>query len=244
MTTFTLFPAIDLRSGQVVRLAQGDPNRQTTYADDPVVVAQRWQAEGATWLHVVNLDGAFGQTTSVNSAMLPRLTQLGLKVQFGGGLRDEAAVQRAFEAGVTRVVLGTAAIENPALVEWALKQYGDERVAIGIDARDGLVRVKGWLEATPLTAIELGQRLYAQGARWCIFTDVARDGLGTGVNVAATTALAEKTGLRVIASGGIKTLADVRAVQAAHLPGLIIGRALYEGHLTLASALSLIIHPS
>jgi phosphoribosylformimino-5-aminoimidazole carboxamide ribotide isomerase len=238
---FTIFPAIDLRAGKVVRLAQGDRARQTVYGEDPLVVAQRWKSEGAQWLHVVNLDGAFGVETITNYQSLVSILSTGLKVQFGGGLRDEASIRRAVEAGVARVVIGTAAVENPALVDWALREYGPERVAVGIDARDGLVRIKGWAQASPVTALELGQRLRAQGVEWCAFTDVARDGVGTGVNVAATSELARSTGLRVIASGGAASVDDVRRVRAAGLSGVIIGRALYEGNIDLRDLLA--AHP-
>jgi phosphoribosylformimino-5-aminoimidazole carboxamide ribotide isomerase len=229
MSQFTIFPAIDLRHGQVVRLAQGDPERQTAYSTDPLAVAERWRAEGAQWLHVVNLDGAFGDDAQFdNLQALRAILATGLKVQFGGGLRDKVSIQRAFELGVTRVVLGTAAIENPALVEWALHTYGPERVAVGIDARDGLVRVRGWAQGSGVAAQVVGQQFATQGGRWCIFTDVARDGLGTGVNVAATAQLAQSTGLNVIASGGVASAQDVEAVRAASLAGVIVGRALYE----------------
>src|SRR3990172_4302936 len=171
---FTVFPAIDLRAGKVVRLAQGDPNRQTVYGDDPVAVAEGWKAEGAEWLHVVNLDGAFGSDTSLNLQSLVSILAVGLKVQFGGGLRDEASLRRALDAGVARAVIGTAAVENPAFVEWAVREFGTERIAVGIDAREGRVRIKGWAEGAGVTAIELGKRLRGQGVEWCVFTDVAR----------------------------------------------------------------------
>lgn len=238
MPPFTIFPAIDLRHGQVVRLAQGDPNRQTAYSADPLAVAERWKAEGAQWLHVVNLDGAFADSAQFsNLQSLQAILTLGLRVQFGGGLRDEASVVRAFELGVARVVIGTAAVENPALVAWALQTYGPERVAVGIDARDGLVRVRGWAEGSGVTAQALAQQFATQGGRWCIFTDVARDGLGTGVNVEATAALAEASGLHVIASGGVHSAHDVEAVRTANLAGVIVGRALYEGQVSLKELL-------
>ena len=228
-TGFTVLPAIDLRAGQVVRLAQGDPARQTVYGDDPVAVAERWQAEGAEWLHVVNLDGAFGTDGGTNAAALGAILSTGLKVQFGGGLRDQAGLARALEAGVARVVIGTAAVEQPELVDWALKTFGAERVAVGIDAREGRVRVRGWADEAGLSTRELGLRVRGQGVAWCVFTDVARDGVGGGANVAATVELAEATGLRVIASGGIAQASDVQRVRSAGLAGVIIGRALYEG---------------
>lgn len=235
---FTVFPAIDLRQGKVVRLVQGDPGRQTVYSDDPRAVAERWQAEGAQWLHVVNLDGAFGESSVLNHQSLLSLASTGLLLQFGGGLRDEVSLRRAFAAGVARLVLGTAALEDPALVDWALREFGPERVAVGIDARDGRVRVRGWAEASAVTATELGQRLRAQGVAWCIFTDVARDGVAAGVNVAASVELAHATGLRVIASGGVASAEDAQRVRQAGLAGVIIGRALYEGKVRLSDLLT------
>jgi phosphoribosylformimino-5-aminoimidazole carboxamide ribotide isomerase len=234
---FTVFPAIDLRAGQVVRLAQGDPARQTVYGADPRLVAERWQAAGAEWVHVVNLDGAFGEASPANTAALAAILAIGLRVQFGGGLRDRASLSRALEAGVARAVLGTAAVEDPALVDWALGVFGSERVAVGIDAREGQVQVRGWQGATALGAEALGRRLRQQGVTWCVHTDVARDGVGTGVNVAASQELARATGLSVIASGGVAGPGDVRAVRAAGLAGVIIGRALYEGRVELADVL-------
>ncbi len=233
MTPFTIFPAIDLRAGQVVRLAEGDPARQTTYGDDPAAMAARWRDAGARWLHVVNLDGAFGEAGVANRAALDAIVAAGVPVQFGGGLRDEAAVAAAFAAGVKRVVIGTAAIENPALVDWALGEYGADAVAVGLDARDGLVRTRGWGESTGLHAVEVGRQLRLRGVVWCVYTDIARDGLQTGVNVAATQSLSAETGLHVIASGGVGGPADIAAVRAAGLPGVIVGRAFYEGTVTL-----------
>lgn len=238
MNDFTILPAIDLRRGRVVRLAQGDPTRQTVYGDDPAGLAQRFKSEGAAWLHVVNLDGAFGQDTGANAAALAAILALGLEVQLGGGLRDEADVRRALDLGVSRVVLGTAAIENPALVEWATREFGPARIAVGIDARGDRVCIKGWTEEAALTPIALGRRLRAQGVEWCVFTDVARDGVGAGVNVEAASALARETGLRVIAAGGVAGMADLRRARQAGLAGIVVGRALYEGRVCLREALS------
>jgi phosphoribosylformimino-5-aminoimidazole carboxamide ribotide isomerase len=232
-TRFVVYPAIDLRGGQVVRLAQGDPARQTRYGDDPAGMARRWQAEGAEWLHVVNLDGAFGADSEANAAALRAILAVGVKVQFGGGLRDRASLERALAAGVARAVIGTAAVEQPELVDWALREYGPERVVVGIDAREGRVQVRGWANEAALTALDLGRRMRHQGLEWCVFTDVARDGVSTGVNVAATAALARATGLSVIASGGLASAADVWRAREAGLAGVIIGRALYEGQVQL-----------
>jgi phosphoribosylformimino-5-aminoimidazole carboxamide ribotide isomerase len=230
---FTIFPAIDLRLGKVVRLTQGDPEHQTVYGEDPLAFAELWKAEGVEWLHVVNLDGAFGREPSANRAALQPILSLGLKVQFGGGLRDREAIRAALDAGVSRAVIGTAAVDNPTLVDWALETYGSERVAVAIDARDGLVRTKGWAEQTSVRAADLGCNLQTRGLTWCIFTDISRDGLQTGVNLPATTSLAAASGLQVIASGGVASEEDVRRVRAAGLAGIIIGRALYEGKIQL-----------
>jgi phosphoribosylformimino-5-aminoimidazole carboxamide ribotide isomerase len=239
MDTFTIYPAIDLREGRVVRLAQGDPGRETAYGNQPLAVARRWQAAGAAWLHVVNLDGAFGEGGRKNVTALARILTTGLKVQFGGGVRDLETVRRLLDMGVSRVVMGTVAVENPSVVEAALASFGAERLAVGIDARDGYVRTRGWREVAPLTALELAQQWAALGGRWLIFTDIARDGMGSGVNVEATAGLAQDTGLSVIASGGVATLADVQGVKEAGLCGVIVGRALYEGQVSLEAALKI-----
>jgi phosphoribosylformimino-5-aminoimidazole carboxamide ribotide isomerase len=233
VSAFTIFPALDLRSGKVVRLAQGDPARQTVYGDDPLAFAECWKAEGAAWLHVVDLDSALGAESSANRAALQRLLGLGLKVQLGGGLRDRDAIRAALEAGVSRAVIGTAAIKHPSLVDWALATFGTEQVGVGIDAQDGLVRIKGWAELTSTPAIDLAVDLHRRGLKWCIFTDISRDGLQTGLNLSATTRLAAASGLQVIASGGVATAEEVGCIRTAGLAGVIIGRALYEGNIQL-----------
>ena len=232
-----VYPAIDLRGGRVVRLRQGDPDRETAYADDAVGVARRWLESGASWLHVVNLDGAFGEASTANLAALERVLAVGARVQFGGGMRDLLGIRKALGMGVGRAVIGTAAVEDPELVEAALDEFGPERIAIGIDARAGKVRTRGWQEVTSVTPEDLGTAWASKGVRWVIFTDVARDGMGSGLNVAATAHMAEATGLHVIASGGVGSLDDVRRTYAAGLSGIIIGRALYEGQVDLAEAL-------
>ncbi len=234
---FTIFPAIDLRNGQIVRLAQGDPNRQTTYGNNPRKQAQQFKDEGAEWVHVINLSGAFGEEASANLKALEAILTVGLKVEFGGGIRDEESVKIPLEMGVERVFLGTAAIQNPALVDWALAHYGAERIAADIGARDGLVMVRGWQEATPLTLLEAGRRFKTQGLEWCVLTDVRRDGVGSGVSVDSAVELQTATGLKVVASGGVSSLQDVRRVRNAGLAGVIIGRALYEEGLSLREVL-------
>ena len=231
--SFTIFPAIDLRAGKIVRLAQGDPSRQTTYGDDPRQQAEGFKAEGAEWLHVINLSGAFNEDALANLKALENILNVGLRVEFGGGIRDEETVRLPLEMGVERVFLGTAAIRNPELVDWAIERYGPSRIAGDIGARDGQVMVKGWQKSTSLRVLEVGQRLRDQGVKWCVLTDVKRDGVGTGVDVREAVALQEKTGLQVVASGGASTLEDVHRVRDAGLAGVIIGRALYEGTLSL-----------
>ena len=243
---WVVYPAVDLRRGRVVRLVQGDPGQETKYADDALSVARRWQEAGAEWVHVVNLDGAFGERSRLESlphgsrenlAALKRILTTGLRVQFGGGLRDFQALRRALALGVSRVVVGTAAVEDPALVEEALRTFGPEQIAVGIDAREGKVRTHGWREATSMTAVELARQWADKGVHWVIFTDVSRDGMGSGLNVDATVHLAQTTGLKVIASGGVASLEDVRRAYEAGLSGVIIGRALYEGQVALEEAL-------
>lgn len=243
---FTIYPAIDLRNGRVVRLLQGDPAQQITYSDNPAAVAKRWVSEGATWLHVVNLDGAFGDQTTgrANRRALQDLSCcLKVKVQFGGGLRDIDDVKAAFDAGADRVVLGTAAVENPKLVADALAQFGPERIAVGLDSRDGIIVTRGWRHTTHMTAIELGSLMKEMGVIHALYTEVGRDGMLTGVAAEMTAALAQLTGLKVIASGGVRSLDDVRELlqyAPRGVEGVVIGRALYEGALSLKEALSII----
>ena len=243
---FTIFPAIDLRGGQVVRLKEGDPRRQTLYGSDPAQAARRWIEAGATWLHVVNLDGAFADSDSANlealKAVLTEAQHSGVPVQFGGGLRSLNAIQSAFALGVARVVLGTLVVEQPEVLPQALARWGSARVAGGLDARDGRVQVRGWQNDTPQLAGELAQRLGQAGLRWLIFTDIARDGLQTGLNLTATLQIAQSSGLNVIASGGVGHIAEVRAARAAGLAGVIVGRALYEGAIDPVELFSLNTH--
>lgn len=235
--TFIVYPAIDLRGGKVVRLKEGDPARMTAYSDDPAETAKRWLGVGATWLHVVNLDGAFGESDNANHSALESILKLGAQVQFGGGLRSLDAIDAALSLGVSRAVLGTIAIEQPDVVADALKKHGAEKIAVGIDARDGLVRVRGWKDDSGITAKDLARQMRTLGLRIVIFTDVSRDGLGSGLNIVATRELAEVSGLHVIASGGVHTIDDVIAAQQSGLAGAIVGRALYEGTIDLKQAL-------
>jgi phosphoribosylformimino-5-aminoimidazole carboxamide ribotide isomerase len=241
MSTFTIYPAIDLRAGQVVRLKEGDPDRQTKYSDDPAETARHWLEAGAQWLHIVNLDGAFAENDSANQAALRAIldatTKFEARVQFGGGIRSIEMVARALDLGASRVVLGTVAVEQPQLVADALKEFGAQKIAVGIDARDGFVRVRGWQSKSGIQAGDLALQMRALGVRTIIFTDISRDGLGSGLNITSTRKLADISGVDVIASGGVHKLDDVIAAREANLAGVIIGRALYEGTIDLEAAL-------
>jgi phosphoribosylformimino-5-aminoimidazole carboxamide ribotide isomerase len=231
-----LYPAVDVQGGRVVRLRQGAADDATAYAHDPVAVARGFARDGARWVHFVDLDRAFGRG---DNRTLARgfLAAVGVPVQVGGGLRSADAIEEMLAWGATRVVIGTKAATDPALVDQLLARHGPERLAIGIDAKNGQVAVRGWTEVFDLTALQLAERVHAQGARTVIYTDVARDGMLTGPDVAGARALAA-LGLNVIASGGVASLDDLRAVRAAGLAGAIIGRALYEGRFTLPEALA------
>ncbi|TVR19025.1 MAG: 1-(5-phosphoribosyl)-5-[(5-phosphoribosylamino)methylideneamino]imidazole-4-carboxamide isomerase [Anaerolineaceae bacterium] len=234
-----VYPAIDLRSGKVVRLLEGDPARQTTFSDDPVQMATNWIEQGAEWLHVVNLDGAFNAQND-NLDVLKRIAALGVRVQFGGGLRDMAQIGAAFSAGASRVILGTIAAQQPPIIKEAVEAFGAERICIGLDARGGKITTHGWQQTTDMTPTEFGQVVAEYGAQHALYTDVARDGGLGGVDVAGTAEIATQTGLHVIASGGVRDLDDVRqAKQAGNIAGIIIGMALYTGKIDLREAIKL-----
>lgn len=232
-----VYPAIDLRRGRVVRLRYGDPAQETIHSDDPVATAQRWQAAGAEWLHVVNLDGALGESTLALDT-LRAIAAVGLPVQFGGGLRSLEDVERALDAGAARAILGTLAVEQPDVADEAVRRFGPQAVAVALDARGDRVATHGWQQISAWTPVELGRRFAALGVVHALYTDVSRDGDLSGVNVAATARLARETGLSVIASGGVASLDDIRALrQTEVVAGVIVGKALYSGVLTLKDAL-------
>lgn len=234
-----LYPALDLQGGKVVRLRQGDRTRQTVYSDDPASVAERWRAAGAQWLHVINLDGAFSIAND-NERVVKRLVRCGLPIQFGGGLRSLDDVQRAFDLGVARVVIGTLAIEQPDIIDAVIEGWGAEALAVGLDARQDKVTTHGWQQVTDVTPADLGRAMAARGARHALYTDVSRDGELSGVNVQATVELARQTGLQVIASGGVSSLSDIMALhESGAVAGAILGTALYEGLVDLAEAIRL-----
>jgi phosphoribosylformimino-5-aminoimidazole carboxamide ribotide isomerase len=238
-----IYPAIDLRRGRCVRLVQGDPRAETVVGDDPAAMARRWVGLGAEWLHVVNLDGAFGEEASANAAALRNILRaVSIPVQFGGGLRSMAGIEAALALGVARVVVGTAALTDPDLLRQALDRLGSERVAVGIDARDGVVATHGWQQSSGVGALDLARHMQALGVTRVVYTDIGRDGTLAGVNAAACAALAQAAGLAVIASGGVATLDDIRrvkAVEAGGVEGVIVGKALYAGQVDLAQALEM-----
>lgn len=237
-----LFPAIDLKGGQCVRLEQGDMARATVFNTDPAAQAQSFAAQGFTYLHVVDLDGAFAGRPVNAQAVESMLAAVTMPVQLGGGIRDLATVEGWLGKGVARVIIGTAAVRDPALVKTAAKRFPG-RVAVGLDARDGKVAVEGWAERSEVTALEIARRFEDAGVAAIVFTDIARDGLLKGINWDATIALADAISIPVIASGGLASLADVEALMAPRaqkLAGAIAGRALYDGRLDPAAALGLI----
>ena len=239
MTPFTIYPAIDLKEGQVVRLRQARRADSKIFDLTPQHAAEMWINQGATWLHVVNLDGAFGEESQPNQAALQAILSVAkgqAKVQFGGGLRSKEVIGDILNFGVSRVILGTAAVEDPTLLADVLKSFGPERIVLGIDARDGLVRVAGWEQETALTPVALASRFLELGLKTIIYTNIRRDGMGSGVDIEGTQALASATRLDVIASGGVGSLEDIRQVKTAGLPGVIVGKALYEKRFSLTEA--------
>jgi len=230
-------PAIDLRHGRVVRLQFGDPTRETVHSDDPLATAERWRAAGAQWLHVINLDGALGESTLALDT-LHALAGTGLSIQFGGGLRTLDDVQNALDAGAARVILGTMVVKEPELAGAAVERFGAEKVVVALDAKGDQVATHGWQQVSAWTPIGLGKRFAALGVIYALYTDVSRDGDLSGVNVSATASLARETGLRVIASGGVASLDDVRRCRdTGTVAGVVIGEALYSGAFALEEAL-------
>jgi phosphoribosylformimino-5-aminoimidazole carboxamide ribotide isomerase len=237
-----LFPAIDLKNGQCVRLEQGDMTRATVFNLDPAAQARSFAAQGFGYLHVVDLDGAFAGKPINARAVEAMLKAITIPVQLGGGIRDIGTVEAWLAKGIARVIIGTAAVRDPELVRSAARKYPG-RVAVGLDARDGKVAVEGWAETSQVTALEIAQRFEDAGVAAIVFTDISRDGLLKGLNLDATIALADRVSIPVIASGGLASIEDVKAMlqpAASKLAGAIAGRALYDGRLDPAAALALI----
>ena len=237
-----LFPAIDIRGGKCVRLTEGRFDKETIFADNPIDMAIRWLNEGAEYLHLVDLDGALAGKP-VNLEIIASITKnVAIPVQLGGGIRNLDTIAQVLEAGVQRVILGSIAVREPKLVEEACKKYGD-RIVVGIDARDGVAAVEGWGVAGGISAEELAKKMAQVGVARIIYTDISRDGTLSGVNVSATAALAKASGIPVIASGGVRDLADIEAIKKAAsdgIEGVIVGKAIYTGSLCLADALHML----
>lgn len=240
MGKFELYPAIDMRGGKCVRLIQGDYNQETVYGDSPFEMASGFAAQGAEWVHMVDLDGA-RRGSRVNDAFVIKAAQeLKAKIQIGGGIRTEADVVHYLENGVARVILGSAAVSNPAFTKEMIRKYG-ARIAIGIDARDGMAATHGWLQTSETKATELGKALADAGAETFIVTDIATDGMLSGPNIEGTAAMAEATGGGVIASGGVSSLEDLVSLKAytdRGIAGAIAGKALYTGRFSVREALA------
>ena len=242
MSGLTLYPAIDLKGGACVRLKRGAMDEATVYSDDPAAQARVWQDGGCRWLHVVDLDGAFAGRAVNAAAVRAILAAARVPVQLGGGIRDMAMVRAWLEAGVRRVVLGSAAVKTPELVREACRAFPG-RIAVGIDARDGFVATEGWAETSSVPALDLARRFEDAGVAALIYTDIGRDGMLTGLNLDQTVALAEGVATPVIASGGVGSVTDLAALReaarlASRIEGVIVGRALYDGRLTLAEAMA------
>jgi phosphoribosylformimino-5-aminoimidazole carboxamide ribotide isomerase len=242
-----IFPAIDLRNGQCVRLLHGDPDVQTTYSDDPAAVAENFESFGAEWLHIVNLDGAFGEKAGAEknlAAIQAILDRVDIPVQVGGGIRSADDIERILDMGVSRVILGTMAVDRPRQVPDLVARFGAEQLVAGIDVDSGIGRVAthGWRNISDTDAIVFGKQMRSMGIIYTVYTDISRDGALTGVNLEACQLMGEQTGLQVIVSGGVAGPEDVRRARLAarsNIYGLIIGRALYTGDVNLAEALEI-----
>jgi phosphoribosylformimino-5-aminoimidazole carboxamide ribotide isomerase len=235
-----LFPAIDLKEGRCVRLIQGDMAQATVFNDDPAAQAEAFARQGFAWLHVVDLDGAFAGRPMNAAAVEAILRRVTIPVQLGGGIRDLRTVEGWLAKGIARVIIGTAAVRDPDFVREAARLHPG-RIAVGIDAKDGRVAVEGWAETSSMTADDLGRRFEDAGVAAIVYTDIARDGILTGLNIPATLALAEAVSIPVIASGGLASMADIERLlepDCARLAGAITGRALYDGRIDPAEALA------
>jgi phosphoribosylformimino-5-aminoimidazole carboxamide ribotide isomerase len=234
-----IFPAIDLRRGKCVRLQQGRAEHETIYSDDPIEVALRWQGEGASWLHLVDLDSAMSNASENRQIAKLIFRALTIPVQFGGGVRNETDLDEILGGGASRVVIGTAAFRDPEFLKRAVEQHSD-RIIVGLDARDGLLATHGWNQVEEVEALAFAKSLVQMGVQRVVYTDISRDGMLSGPNWIVTEQLARETGLKVIASGGVSSLEDLRALKAlgrSGVEGVIVGKALYEGKFSLGDAI-------
>ena len=233
-----VIPAIDLRAGRCVRLHQGDFERETVFSDDPVAMALQWQAQGGTRLHVVDLEGAASGEPTHLGVISAIVSALEIPVQVGGGIRSVATATAWLEAGVERVVIGTAAVRDPDMVAEVCRDHGSERVVVSVDARDGMVALQGWTEASQVSVLDLAHRMADLGIVRLLYTDIARDGMLTGPDLATNAKLVEETGMAILASGGVSSVEDVRQLVATGVEGVIVGRALYTGAVILPEAVA------
>lgn len=234
-----ILPAIDIKDGTAVRLFRGDYATAHRVADDPFEVLKRFKADGAEWVHIVDLDGARDAKQVNRELIVNMIKSAGLKAEIGGGIRSIEAARDYIEAGAARVIFGSAAVKNPELVTKALKEFGSEHVAVGIDARDGMVASEGWLDTSSLDYISLARAMYDAGVRTVIFTDISRDGMLTGPNFEQLAALQDACNLNIIASGGIANIEDIRRLAEMRLYGAICGKSIYSGSLDLKSAVEI-----
>ena len=233
-----IFPAIDLRGGKCVRLIQGDFDKETVYSDDPQATALKWQSFGAKFLHVVDLDGARKGSPQNLDAIKNILDAVKIPIEVGGGIRTLDDVEKVLSLGVRRVILGSVAVENISLVREAAQKFGD-KIVVGIDARNGFVAVHGWEKSSAVKVGELAKKIVAAGVKTIIYTDISKDGMLSGVNAESFAELAKESGAEIIASGGVKSIEDIRALKAAGVAGVIVGKAIYTGALDLKSAIEI-----
>ena len=227
-----IYPAIDLKNGQCVRLKQGRFDDVTSYGDDPVQRAKIWEEAGATYIHVVDLDGARTGNSYNLEAIKKIVAAVNVPIQTGGGIRSMRDIEQRIDAGVSRVIIGTAAVNNPELVKEAVRVYGD-KIAVGIDASKGMVATDGWEKISDVPAIELCKKMAEIGVKTVVYTDISKDGMMSGPNIESTKELVEQSGIDIIASGGVSTMSDLEGVESINAQGVIIGKALYQGALDL-----------
>ncbi|HWQ74535.1 MAG TPA: 1-(5-phosphoribosyl)-5-[(5-phosphoribosylamino)methylideneamino]imidazole-4-carboxamide isomerase [Syntrophomonas sp.] len=235
-----IYPAIDLKEGQCVRLVQGQAENKTVYSSDPAALAAAFQAQGAEWLHIVDLDGAFQGRSGNREAIRRIAAEITIPFQTGGGLRELADVESLLEIGARRVIIGTRAVTSPAFMEELLRRFGPEKIVLGLDARDGMVAIEGWVEKSSLPALDFAWQMRQLGIETAVYTDVSRDGLLQGPNLEAIETMARQSGLQIIASGGVTSVDDIlrlEAMETAGVSGAIIGKALYDGKIQLPDAL-------
>lgn len=235
-----IFPAIDIRGGKCVRLFKGDFDKETVFSDHPWEMAEKWQSQGAEFLHLVDLDGALAGGPQNLSVVRDILSAINIPAELGGGIRTMENIEEVLSLGIRRVILGSAAVRDPELVKSACEEYGGDRIVVGIDAKDGIVAVDGWGVSGGVKAEELAKRMASVGVETIIYTDISRDGTLSGVNVEATAALARASGLRIIASGGVKSVEDIHRLKAHEgdgIEGVILGKSIYTGSLDLREAI-------